>query len=143
MGLHLSPELVAKILASSVPANRPAPSAAMVAFASQPVAVAPFTIDVSEAVFQSHVVRFARLQGFRAYHTHNSKRSNPGFPDLTMVRRGLTRGGGRVLYAELKKETGKVSLAQQNWIDDLRDAGQEVFVWRPSDWNAIVALLSR
>ena len=74
------------------------------------------------------VIREARRLGWRVYHTHDSRRSEPGFPDLCMVR------GGRVVYAELKSERGKLTAEQKRWLEDLRGAGQEAYMWRPADW---------
>ena len=76
------------------------------------------------------------LTGWQWYHTGDSRKSNAGFPDLVMVRE-------RVVYAELKKQSGKVSPEQQVWIDALRAAGEEVYVWRPSDWDEICKILAR
>ena len=84
----------------------------------------------SERVFQNHVVRMARALGWKVYHTHDSRRSAPGFPDLCMVRE-------RVVFAELKTNTGRVSSAQREWEDALRSAGAEHWVWRPDDLHLI------
>lgn len=45
----------------------------------------------------------------------------------------------------MKRQDGKVSPAQQAWIDGLGNAGAEVYVWRPYDWLAgtIQRLLER
>lgn len=53
-----------------------------------------------------------------------------GFPDLVLVHRRM----GEVVYVELKRESGKTTPEQDEWIRDLRDAGQRVYVWRPSCW---------
>jgi hypothetical protein len=53
--------------------------------------------------------------------------SGKGFPDLTMVR------DGRLVFAELKRELSYPDADQQAWLEALREAGQEVHVWRPSD----------
>ena len=74
------------------------------------------------------VIREARRLGWRVYHTHDSRRSEPGFPDLTMVR------GKRVVFAELKSERGKLTPAQVGWLDAIREAGQEAYMWKPADW---------
>jgi hypothetical protein len=52
----------------------------------------------TEKQFQGAVVELCRLRGYLTYHTHDSRRSDPGFPDLVIV------GHGRVLYRELKRE---------------------------------------
>jgi len=81
------------------------------------------------------VIDLAHLTGWLCYHTHDSRRSCPGFPDVILVR------GTQLLAAELKSERGRVTPAQQGWIDALSRAGIEVHVWRPADFNAIVARL--
>lgn len=69
----------------------------------------------------------ARVLGLLVYHTHDSRRSEPGFPDLVIA------GHGRVLYAELKTQRGRLTDAQRQWISQLQDAGSEVHLWRPQD----------
>lgn len=89
----------------------------------------------TEEEFQAAVIQFAKLLGYRCYHTHDSRRSEPGFPDLVLVK------SGRMIVAELKRQTGRTTPAQQEWIALLRSAGVETHIWRPSDWDAIVAVL--
>lgn len=88
------------------------------------------TLKMSEKQFQQQVVDMARALGWMAYHTHDSRRSQPGFPDLVLVRE-------RVVYAELKTETGKPTFEQTSWIEALKSAGAEVYLWRPSDSDSI------
>ena len=92
---------------------------------------------LTEAAFQRQVLDLAKLCGWRTYHTHDSRRSNPGFPDIVMVhpKRGL------VVFAELKREGGRTTQAQRDWLADLRQAGV-AYEWRPSDWPEIVAVLT-
>jgi hypothetical protein len=92
--------------------------------------------SLPEKRFMAMVVSYARLLGWRTYHTHDSRRSTAGFPDLVMTRRP------RVLFVELKSDRGRLSADQQVWLDDLRACGQEAFVWKPADWNEIEATLS-
>lgn len=105
---------------------------------------APFKNPVlswSESDFQSHVITLAKQLGFKLiYHTHDSRLSVAGFPDLVMVN-PLTR---RTLFVELKAQNGRVSADQEVWLDGLRIAGQFAEVWRPSDWvsGRILNLLS-
>lgn len=67
--------------------------------------------------------------GWRAYHTHDSRHSAAGFPDLVLVRE-------RIVYAELKTTKGKLSPSQAAWMEALRAAGGEVYLWRPCCWNS-------
>lgn len=92
---------------------------------------------VAEKQFMAGVLEYASLHGWLAYHTHDSRRSAAGYPDLTLVR------GGRLLFAELKGAQGRVSDAQAVWIGALRSAGCDVRVWRPGDWAEIEATLRR
>lgn len=73
--------------------------------------------------------------GLRYYHTWNSRHSVGGFPDYVIV------GPTRVIYAELKRQKGKVTKEQQEWLEDLERAGQLTYVWRPGDMAAIVSTL--
>lgn len=61
------------------------------------------------------------------YHTHDSRRSPSGFPDLVLC------GAGGVLFRELKRQVKKPTPAQDEWLCALTDAGQDAGVWRPSD----------
>ena len=82
---------------------------------------------MSEATLLAQVRALARALGWLGYHTHRSDRSEPGWPDLVLVR------GDRLLYRELKTSTGRLMPAQQTWLDALRAAGADASVWRPED----------
>ncbi len=84
---------------------------------------------MSEATLQARVVDLARELGYLAYHTHDSRRSQPGYPDLHLV--SLRRG--RSLMRELKTQTGRTSPDQKTWIAALHSAGVDVGIWRPMD----------
>lgn len=92
---------------------------------------------MSEASFQGAVAEYAHLMGWLTYHTYDSRRSAKGYPDLTLVR------DGRLVFAELKTERGRVSPEQQQWFDALLRTGVEVYIWRPSDWETIFEVLKR
>ena len=89
--------------------------------------------QMTEQVLQTQVEQAAKVLGWRGYHTHDSRRSQAGFPDLVLVR------GNRLIFAELKTQKGRVAAAQQAWLDDLTllaswsSAAVEVYVWRPID----------
>lgn len=91
---------------------------------------------VSEAEFQRQVCQLASLYGFRWYHTHDSRRSPAGFPDLVLVH--PARG---VVYAELKSEKGVIRPEQAEWHELLTKAGQRVYVWRPHQLQEIANIL--
>ena len=83
---------------------------------------------MTEADLQACVETAAKLRGWRTYHTHDSRRSQAGFPDLVLVR------GNHILWRELKTMTGRLRPEQHAWIDDLEHAGADVGIWRPIDW---------
>ena len=85
--------------------------------------------EMSEASLQRRVLGLARELGWLAYHTHDSRRSQPGWPDLAIV----SAKRRRFLVAELKKERGVVSKDQHTWLTALAAAGIETHVWRPAD----------
>lgn len=90
----------------------------------------------SERAFQAAVVAFAQLHNWRVYHTFDSRRSDPGFPDLLLVRNGV------VVIAELKAQKGRCTPAQVEWLEAFDAAKHKlVRVWRPSDWKEIETVL--
>ena len=93
--------------------------------------------QITEKQWLQQVRDLARLLGWLEYHTYDSRRSSPGFPDLVLVHRAHRR----LIFAELKRERGRVSPAQQEWFDALREAGQEAYVWRPSEFEAVHRIL--
>jgi hypothetical protein len=58
-----------------------------------------------------------------------------GFPDIVAVR------GARVVFIELKSETGRLTDSQAAWLLALGQAGAEVHCWRPSDWPEVEEIL--
>ncbi|WP_235929083.1 VRR-NUC domain-containing protein [Marisediminicola senii] len=95
--------------------------------------------NMTEDQLQRVVIAMAERLGFLVYHTHDSRRSQPGFPDLVLVHPAR----GMCLYRELKKQNGATRPDQKKWLAALTAAGQDAAIWRPSDWfsNAIDAEL--
>jgi hypothetical protein len=100
-----------------------------------------------EAQFQARVVQYAQLMGWRVSHFKTSQAQSgrwltavgadgKGWPDLAMARE-------RFLVAECKSATGTLSLEQKAWRDALVAAGVEWHLFRPRDWDAVVATLKR
>ena len=79
-----------------------------------------------EKTFQAQVIRISKVFGWLSYHTYDSRRSAPGFPDLVLVR------GDKLLFRELKTEDGRLTAHQKVWGKKLKDAGADYKVWRPS-----------
>jgi hypothetical protein len=111
----------------------------------------------SERDFQRAFLDYAHRLGWRTAHWHDSRREvtrasgkplvigdkdSTGFPDIVAARKG------RLLFAELKSEKGRLSVAQKDWLADLEEV--ESYWWdrervppimvrtyRPSDWSQI------
>ncbi len=96
-------------------------------------------LDILETPFQNRVIDLAKRHGFICYHTHNSRRSAKGYPDVAFAKVGAPF---RYFLAELKRETEKPSPEQLVWINAIRAAGIDCYLWRPSDWPFIVQTLS-
>ena len=113
---------------------------------------------ISEAAFQSAVLDFAGLNGWKAMHMADSRREvvrkktgarlfvgdrlARGWPDLTLVR------GGVMVLAELKSERGRLSPEQREWLDALRIVAAAapgvvlVRVWTPASWPDVELTLA-
>lgn len=93
-----------------------------------------------ERVLLTQVLALATQCGWQAYHTHDSRRSQPGFPDLVLV-----KPGHPVIFAELKRDDIKLPTPeQQAWLTSLRLAtGVQAHVWRRRDWAIIEGILTQ
>ena len=87
-------------------------------------------LGLPEADLQEAVIAMAGHLGWAHYHTHDSRRSPAGFPDLVLAhpKRGVT------MFVELKATKGRISRAQGAWLHILEEAGNQVAVWRPAHW---------
>lgn len=94
-------------------------------------------MKITEAQFQRNVEELCDWRHLLHYHVQRSDlgRTKPGFPDLVIV-------GARVIYAELKTESGKQTPEQKKWEHGLRAAGAEFYLWRPSDMPEILKVLA-
>lgn len=98
--------------------------------------------QMSEAALQAQVISLARTWGWEYFHAPDNRPGGrtgqpqrgivSGFPDLVLVHARARR----ILYRELKTETGRVADAQRNWHEILEAAGADVAVWRPRDLHA-------
>lgn len=95
-------------------------------------------VDLQDAVIElAHTLRW-RVAHFRSVPVRHGDRiiyetpvqaDGAGFVDLVLVR-------DRVIFAELKSDTGRLSTSQQDWLFALGEAGAERYVWFPNNWRS-------
>lgn len=91
--------------------------------------------EILEKDWQRDLVELAKQLGWhRPMHIYDARRSEPGWPDLALVR-------DRLLLLELKTETKPVSPTQKQWIRKLVAANVETYVVRPRHLQAISRVL--
>lgn len=106
-------------------------------------AYCPIIDDLARAAAQSmsekdlldNVRRLAQLTGWWCYHTHDSRRSEAGFPDLVLAKI-VPAGSARLLFVELKSEKGRLTDEQMDWLYILSLTKHPTVVWRPRHWVA-------
>ena len=99
------------------------------------------TLESSEYDFEREILKAADKLGWYRHHDHDSRKqdwlADSGYPDLTLAHRS-----GRLLFAELKTKRGKLTQAQEIWLEVLGNIPSvEVYVWRPDDWPEIERVL--
>lgn len=83
---------------------------------------------LTERQWQAAIVATARQFNWSVYHTAFSIKSSPGFPDLVLVR------PPRIIFAELKTATGRLTHHQQSWLDLLGACESvETYLWRAGE----------
>ncbi len=104
-----------------------------------------YRVAVTEKQFAEQVVDLARVCHWKIHHDRGDYRNciagDAGFPDYVLVRRG------RVIFAELKSEAGKLTKNQLEWVAELGGPSLgkkvvEVYIWRPSDLEQITRILA-
>jgi hypothetical protein len=91
-----------------------------------------------EEAFRQQVRQIARYYGWTLmYHTHDSRRSDRGFPDEVFCHPERNR----VIFIEFKSEKGRLRPEQKVWIEALQRSGMEAAVWRPQDMDYIRTVL--
>lgn len=109
--------------------------------------VSPVPPPMTESDLEAAVLDLAAILGWRRAHfrpalTRRGWRTpvsgdGAGFPDLILTR------PPRIVAAELKSATGRMSPEQERWLADLAASGIETHIWRPIDLDndSIVAVL--
>ena len=91
--------------------------------------------SLSEAELTVKILDYARATGWDLrYHPYRSTKSKEGWPDWVFV----NVAQHRVVFIELKGygqngDRGQASKAQQEWLDALRQCGQEAYLWSPDE----------
>lgn len=91
----------------------------------------------TEADFQQSITEAAEALGWLVWHDQDSRRNRAGLPDLICIHPGQRR----VLWLELKRETGRVRSEQMAFLVLLQAVGQEAHLVRPSDMDLVIGLL--
>ncbi len=90
-----------------------------------------------EADYQEQIVTLAEACSWWTFHVRDSRGSNPGWPDLVLLR------GINLHFLEVKAEAGRVRPEQQSVIDALGKVERvRARIVRPSDWPAVEAMLT-
>ena len=79
--------------------------------------------------------KLARTHQWEGFYTYNALGPDSGLQGI-LVRE-------TVIFADIKDEGEPLTAAQRHWQQTLKDAGQDVVTWYPSDWPAIEARLSQ
>ena len=100
-----------------------------------PLVTNPFDA-VPEEALRERLHNHAIARGFLAYHTHDSRRSDAGYPDETYC------GYGHLLALETKTTKGRVRPMQKRWLAELaRVQTVHAALVRPQDEARICDLL--
>lgn len=92
--------------------------------------------SLTERQWQDKVVGTAKALGWICYHTHDSRRSERGFPDLILIR------GNALVAIELKTMKGRVRPEQVLWLEAFAGVSRvSSMLARPSDWDEIERVL--
>jgi len=107
-------------------------------------------VETSETEFEEQIVAVARSLGWSVigvrrnvavqradgsvFHCTPWLYDGEGCPDLVLVR-------DRIVFMELKSESGRMRPKQEAWFHRLKNAGAEVYIMRPSDWPLIREVL--
>lgn len=98
---------------------------------------------ISEESLTSAILDCAAALGWLCYHPRPARTDKgwrtlaqgngaSGLPDLVLAHQRQ----GRLVFAELKSDTGRTRPEQDVWLQALHHGPAEVFVWRPDDWKS-------
>jgi VRR-NUC domain len=88
-------------------------------------------LAMTERELQASILELAKRTGWLSWHSYDSRRSAPGFPDLVLVHEQT----GALIFSELKSAEGRVTAEQRQWLGAL-GRKHHAGVWRPEDWTS-------
>ena len=77
----------------------------------------------------NQISQVAKTLGYLTYHVHDSRRSEPGFPDLWIL------GFGILIVLETKAGNNTVTVEQQRWLEELRNASVDAREYNVDRWK--------
>ena len=98
-----------------------------------------------ESVFAKQVEHLLELFGWTWCHFEPAVRQSGSWATPMRGHKGLpdyiaTRDG-RILFAEIKGDNGRLSKSQKDWLDQLERTPAETYVWYPSDIHRLKDVL--
>ena len=93
-------------------------------------------IPIPERQLQAHVELMLRSLGWMYYHTHDSRRSVSGFPDLVALR------GRRMVVLELKRDGASATPEQRQWLRAFAETGVEAYIVYGDALDELATLLA-
>jgi hypothetical protein len=102
----------------------------------RPPAHASSAPGLTEKAWLAQVRTLAQTHGWMTYHPMRSQGAEPGWVDLVFLR------GPTLVCAELKTDRGRLTPAQQRWLDGLGKVEKvQVHLWRPGDLDQVMEVL--
>jgi hypothetical protein len=82
-----------------------------------------------EAELLAAVLKLAKTHKVLAFHSTDSRKDcgDRGFVDLVLA------GSAKLVFAELKSDTGSYGPGQSDWAWRIRACGQTYYYWKPND----------
>lgn len=97
------------------------------------MSISAYRNTMTEKALMETIQAAAKALGYLVYHPYDSRRSEPGWPDLFLVRNGA------ILVYETKTATGRVRPAQLDWLEELQHGRVlSARIVRPADLDDVL-----
>lgn len=101
---------------------------------------------IAEETFQKMFEVMTLHLGWLTYHQRPARTKHGYLTAVSGTGKGMVDNvcvRERVVWVELKSEDGDTTPEQDFLIERLRAIGEEVYVWRPSQWKDMIATMSK